>query len=191
MGNPSKPWLRGAVSLAVLVGLAAALVASPATAHFLHPSKGQVKKVAKKEATKVFNTKFPGAFDEAIAPIEAANQDKCVDGAVLAFATINGSTVTGPGFSSTGVLRQFNCAGGPIVVQDNGTGEYYVRVPGVTTPAPADEDRIAASVTVADDTGNIGSYESQAGEDFIRVVFINTAGASVDEEFSIVIFNKP
>ena len=56
-----KPWIRGAVSLAVLAGLAAALIASPATAHFLHPSKAQVKKVAKKVATKVFNSKIGGA----------------------------------------------------------------------------------------------------------------------------------
>lgn len=83
MSKVSKPWLRGAVSLAILVGLGAALVASPAGAHFLHPSKGQVKKVAKKEATKVFNQK--------IGPATAPFQTE----ADLMYATVNNAGAAG------------------------------------------------------------------------------------------------
>ena len=83
MGKISKPWLRGAVSLAVLVGLGAALVASPAGAHFLHPSKAQVKKVAKKEATKV--------FDQKIGPATAPFQEE----ADLLYATVNNAGASG------------------------------------------------------------------------------------------------
>jgi hypothetical protein len=190
MDKESQPWFRGGVTLTVLVGLAGALIATPAIS-LTSQDKKQVKKIAKKQATKVFNSKFQGAFDAAIAPIEDANQDKCVEGAVLAFATIDGDEVTGPGFSSTGVLRQFNCAGGGITVEDNGTGNYDVRIPGVTSPAPTDAGRIAASVTVADVDGNFGSYQSNATQDFINVETFDAGGGNFDDEFSIVIFNKP
>lgn len=175
-------WVRGMVTLAVIGGLAGALVASPVGAAFT-PTKAKIKKIAKKEATKVFNSLIGSAI--------ANKQDVCANGTVFAFATIDGDLVTGPGFSTTGVLRQFNCAGGPIEVEDNGTGDYDVRIPGITTPAPAGEDLIAASVDVAEDTGYIASYESDAAEDFIRVVIIDWNGADQDDEFSIVIFNKP
>jgi hypothetical protein len=58
MGKGSKPWFRGGVSLVVLVGLAAALIASPALS-LTSQDKKQVKKIAKKQATKVFNNLFP------------------------------------------------------------------------------------------------------------------------------------
>ncbi len=54
MSKGSKPWFRGGVSLVVLVGLAAALIASPALS-LTSQDKKQVKKIAKKQATKVFN----------------------------------------------------------------------------------------------------------------------------------------
>lgn len=60
MGKGSKPWLRGGVSLVVLVGLAAALIASPALS-LTSQDKKQVKKIAKRQATKVFNNLFPDA----------------------------------------------------------------------------------------------------------------------------------
>jgi hypothetical protein len=58
MGKGSKPWFRGGVSLVVLVALAAALIASPALS-LTSQDKKQVKKIAKKQATKVFNKLFP------------------------------------------------------------------------------------------------------------------------------------
>jgi hypothetical protein len=58
MSKGSKPWFRGGVSLVVLVGLAAALIASPALS-LTSQDKKQVKKIAKKQATKVFNNLFP------------------------------------------------------------------------------------------------------------------------------------
>jgi len=58
MRKGSKPWFRGGVSLVLLVGLAAALIASPALS-LTSQDKKQVKKIAKKQATKVFNNLFP------------------------------------------------------------------------------------------------------------------------------------
>jgi hypothetical protein len=58
MSKGTKPWFRGGVSLVVLVGLAAALIASPALS-LTSLEKKQVKKIAKRQATKVFNNLFP------------------------------------------------------------------------------------------------------------------------------------
>jgi hypothetical protein len=60
MAKERKPWFRGAVSLVVLVGLAATLIATPAIS-LTSQEKKQVKKIAKKQATKVFNNLFPEA----------------------------------------------------------------------------------------------------------------------------------
>jgi hypothetical protein len=181
MGKISTPWLRGAVSLAVLVGLGAALVASPAGAHFLHPSKAQVKKVAKKQATKVFNSLFPSA--------STGLQAKCANGTVLAYALIDDAP--GAAFSTSGVLRSFNCAGGPIEARTSGMGLYEVRIPGITTPSIPTTDSIAATLTVAEDTDDFAAYDSTAGDDFISVEITDDAGTNTNDEFSIAVYNKP
>jgi len=122
-------WFRGALTLALVGGLAAALVTSPVGAAFT-PTKAKIKKIAKKEATKVFNGKIGGAI--------GGKQDKCAEGTVIAYALINVDTVTTSttAFSTTGVSPQFNCAGGPVEARYNSdSGEYNIRIPGVTTGA--------------------------------------------------------
>lgn len=52
MVKERKPWFRGAVSLAVLVGVAAALIASPAVS-LTSREKAQVKKIVKKQINKM------------------------------------------------------------------------------------------------------------------------------------------
>jgi hypothetical protein len=52
MHKERKPWFRGAVSLAVLVGVAAALIASPAVS-LTSQEKKQVKKIVKKQINKM------------------------------------------------------------------------------------------------------------------------------------------
>lgn len=52
MAMGKKPWFRGAVSLAVLVGVAAALIASPAFS-LTSLEKKQVKKIVKKQINKL------------------------------------------------------------------------------------------------------------------------------------------
>jgi hypothetical protein len=52
MVKERKPWFRGAVSLAVLVGVAAALIASPAVS-LTSQEKKQVKKIVKKQINKM------------------------------------------------------------------------------------------------------------------------------------------
>ena len=165
MDKVRKPWLRGAVSLAVLAGLAAALIASPATAHFLHPSKAQVKKVAKR----VFNQRFPGAFNAAIAPLEANNQDKCADGAVLAYAFVdgNGAVTSNAAFSTNGVGPQFNCKGGPVEVRFDSVGTYEVRIPGITTVNPTTGVYLFQSAD--DHNDGIVNIDTHSGDDYIEV----------------------
>jgi hypothetical protein len=58
MEKQSKPWFRGAISLAILVGVAAALITSPAIS-LTSQDKKQVKKIAKKVATKEINKVLP------------------------------------------------------------------------------------------------------------------------------------
>ncbi|MGH2661233.1 MAG: hypothetical protein ACRDH8_00215 [Actinomycetota bacterium] len=76
MRKVSKPWLRGAVSLAVLVGLAAALVASPVGA-FDPGDKRKVKRIARKQAKKQVNKLASGiatnVFDQKIGSASVAN----------------------------------------------------------------------------------------------------------------------
>jgi hypothetical protein len=90
MDKGRKPWLRGAVSLAVLAGLAAALIASPATAHFLHPSKAQVKKVARQMATQRVNALAPGIAQAAVSADNAS-----AEGVFRAFNQAGGTVPTG------------------------------------------------------------------------------------------------
>jgi hypothetical protein len=52
MATARKSWFRGAVSLAVLVGVAAALIASPAIS-LTSADKKQVKKIVKKQVNKM------------------------------------------------------------------------------------------------------------------------------------------
>jgi hypothetical protein len=77
--------VRGGITLAVLAAMAAAMVVSPAGAHittFGHLKK-HVKKIAKQEATKVFDSK--------IGPATAPLQEE----ADLLYATVNNAGVGG------------------------------------------------------------------------------------------------
>jgi hypothetical protein len=68
-----KPWIRGAVTLAIIGGLAAALIATPALS-LTSKDKKQVKKIANKQANQVFDSKI-GSATVANAG-NAANADK-------------------------------------------------------------------------------------------------------------------
>jgi hypothetical protein len=76
-----RTW-RGVLTLALVGGLSAALIVSPVGAAF-NPTRAKIKKIAKKEATKVFNEK--------IGPATAPFQEE----ADLLYGTINNAGATG------------------------------------------------------------------------------------------------
>jgi hypothetical protein len=164
---------RGLAILAV-AALAVAVVSPAFSAATL--TKAKVKQIARKQATKVFNTKSTGL------------QAKCTDGTVLAWALVD--ELPGPVFSTEQVIRSFNCMGGPIEVRF--TGFYQVRVPGITTPSIQANESLAASVTVAEDTDNYASYLALGGDDFISVRITDGDTTNpTQSEFTIAIYNVP
>jgi hypothetical protein len=123
MAKQRKPWFRGAVSLAVLVGVAAALIASPAIS-LTSQEKRQVKKIVKKQINKL----APG--------LDVATAKK------LANVTVQSEEFTvadnsGNGGSATCPAGQQALAGGVV----SGANDTYV-----THSGPSQ----GASVTLAD-----------------------------------------
>jgi hypothetical protein len=165
---------RGVLTLALVGGLATALVVSPVGAAF-NPTKAKIKKIAKKQATQVFNQK--------IGPATSGFQPKCSDGSVIAYALINVDAVisaaTTGGFATTGVSPQFNCAGGPIEARFNtDTTLYDIRIPGVTTGAGGGSGTVAHLEFVNTDcdigfavctsaTNFMTSYGTDPGHEFL------------------------
>jgi hypothetical protein len=108
MAKERKPWFRGAVSLAVLVGVATALIASPAVS-LTSQEKKQVKKIVKKQINKL----APG--------LDVATAEK------LAKVTVQSTEFTvaqdaGNGGSATCPAGQQALAGGVI----SGANDTYV-----------------------------------------------------------------
>ncbi len=108
MAKERKPWFRGAVSLAVLVGVAAALIASPAVS-LTSQDKKQVKKIVKKQINKL----APG--------LDVATAEK------LANVTVQSEEFTvadnsGNGGSATCPAGQQALAGGVV----SGANDTYV-----------------------------------------------------------------
>jgi hypothetical protein len=135
--------------------------------------------------------------------------EACEPGAVYAYAVINGAAVNNGGFAATGIEKQYNCAGGAITADRDGTGNYNVRIPGITTP---DASSVAWSVTIdsggcffacgANSTYN-GTVFGSGSEDFVHVQTANvvvdeteTGGDEqgtadgVDTKFTLVAFSK-
>lgn len=196
-----KPWLRGVVALLVLGSLTIAVIASPVGA----AKKGVTGKKAKTIATNTFNSlfpssfdsmfpgsfnsMFPGSFNSAIGGAIANKQDECSNGAVVAYAYLRGAQLTAA-FSTTGITQTFNCAGSAIEARRNSEGDYDVRVPGITTPAPSQDDTIVATLSVGNDTPIYAAYESDAGNDYIEVDLFNVT-TGTDDDFAVVFHNNP
>jgi hypothetical protein len=109
MGKERKPWFRGAVSLAVLVGVAAALIASPAVS-LTSAEKKQVKKIVKKQVKKMApNLKVGSAEDLAnVRYIKGAETSVPADGTehlLTAAICPSGTTVVGGGHTGSTLFR--------------------------------------------------------------------------------------
>ncbi len=164
--------VRGAVALAVLGLVTAGVLMSPVGAAI---TKGTVKKIAKNQATKVFN--------KLIDPAIAGKQDACQKGGVVAYGTIKAGDITAT-FNSLAVSPQFNCAGGPIEARLESTGDYELRIPGVTTPAPSTQTVMTATAhSVNADFATV--FPGSA--DFVQVdVFdANATELNVDVSFAV------
>jgi hypothetical protein len=181
--------VRGGITLAVLAALAAAMVVAPAGAHvtgkFGHLKK-HIKRIAKKQATQVFNQK--------IGPATANLQTACSDGSVSAYAVINLDTVVSSdtSFATTGVGPQFNCAGGPIEARYNPTAvEIQVRIPGITTGAGGSGGVVATMNMVNLDCdigfavcngagGFMATYGTDPALDHLSVDLVDSDGAQYE-----------
>jgi hypothetical protein len=124
----------------------------------------------------------------------AAFQQKCQDGAVLAYAFINGNggdggtggTPSTTGFSTSGVGPSFNCKGGAIEVQHFPAGFYTVRIPGITN-APNATQGIFIFQSADDHNDGSVTIDTHSSDDYIEVDTWNVAdGTSDDADFYLV-----
>lgn len=168
--------VRGVVALAVLGALAGAMIVSPVGAA-APLTKAKVRKIAKKEATKVFNSKIGGAT-----VANAANADKLDNldsGAFQQTDDLLFAVVTDAGSATASLVRGRGATGvGAFFVTDV---SFSRAVNNCAWTATAEEDSDNATnavaelaidnntirVTLTDDAGNI---VLGAGETFHLVV---------------------
>jgi hypothetical protein len=146
MDKARKPWFRGAVSIAVLVGVAAALIASPAIS-LTSQEKKQVKKIAKKQIKKA----APG--------LEVGTAEN------LANVTyIKGPATTVPADTQTHLLAGAICPAGTNVVGGGLLGSFFFRVAQSypTAANGSDPGRQGWTVRVENTFGGGGAADGQA-----------------------------
>lgn len=176
---------RGAVVLAALGLVAGALIAGPAGAAF-NPTKAKIKKIAKKEATKVFNGAIGGAI--------AGKQDKCQPGSVLAFASVDVSAVTtGTNYTSDGLTARYNCkdpAQANTITIRNLTGFFRIRFAGISDVVP-NTTRYVALATISENIlqqGTITAFPFDVDGQFIVDVYMeNEAGGQAQFDFNVAL----
>lgn len=146
MAKQRKPWFRGAVSLAVLVGVAAALIASPAIS-LTSQDKKQVKKIVKKQIKKA----APG--------LEVGTAENLAN-----LMYIKGPTTSIPADGQTHLLGGAICPDGTNVVGGGHTGSFLFRVAQSypTAPNGVDPGRQGWTVRVENTFGGGGAADGQA-----------------------------
>jgi hypothetical protein len=123
-------------------------------------------------------------------------QQRCKPGSVLAYAFVNGnggdpdgSTVSSTGFSTSGVSRSFNCHGGAIQARQFGTGDYGVRIPGVTTNDPTSGIYIFQSAD--DHNDGIVNIDTHTSDNYVEVDTFNASdGVDDDADFYLVVLKR-
>lgn len=192
-----RAWARGAITLALIGGLTAALIASPVGA----AKKAVTKKKVKNISTNIFNSLFPASFNSAIGAAIATKQNTCQPGTVLAWAYVDADVAFPATYTTTGVSPQFNCAGGPVEVRRESEGEYWVRVPGLSNTA-ASNAHFVASTEVSDIVQGIGGDEkadydtlTDTGQRVLGVVIGDTQASGdadnlnlTDDDFVVAVY---
>jgi hypothetical protein len=175
---------RGAVVLAALGLVAGALIAGPAGAAF-NPTKAKIKKIAKKEATKVFN----GAIGAAI----AGKQDKCQPGSVLGFVSVDASAVTtGATYTADGLTARYNCkdpAQANTITARNVGGFFRIRFAGVTDVVPT-TTRYVALATISEnilDQGTITAFPFNVDGQFVVDVYMEDGAGQAQFDFNVAL----
>ena len=176
---------RAAAILGIALTTAAALAVAPVGA------QGE-DRLSKKERKKVSKL-----IDKRLGPALASEQDACQNGAVFAYAVIDGEDVSiAPEFSTSGIRSQFNCRGGNIEASWHGSGIYRVRIPGLTTPTITEDHGLALVGTVGSQPASIEngflSFEATAGNDYVDVETVfPDSGGEADAVFTIAALNDP
>ncbi len=184
-----RAWVRGALTLALIGGLTAALIAAPVGA----AKKAVTKKRVKNISTNIFNSLIPAAI--------AGKQNTCQPGSVLAWAYVDASGTFSSTYTTTGVSPQFNCAGGPVEVLRTAAGLYRVRIPGLSNGAAANA-QFVASVEPSDaaqggGADEVASYDTveDAGQRVLGVVIGDAQNsgdannlALTDDDFIVAVY---
>jgi hypothetical protein len=118
-------------------------------------------------------------------------QQRCKPGSVLAYAMINGDggdpgggNVSTTGFSTSGVVNDFNCKPGNIQATQFGTGSYGVRIPRVTTNDPT--TGVFLFQSAASHSSEFINIDTHTGDNYIEVDSYDDAGVPVDADFYLV-----
>jgi hypothetical protein len=171
------------VSLLVVGILLGSLLATPAGAHVGGTVAHLWTKHIRPLSKQIFYTK---------AQANKRFQKKCKPGSVLAFAYVRGTALSPSDFTTTGVTRQFNCAGGSIKGQAFDAGNYVLKIPGIKAAAGGTSDGLVATLTAADHDWRVMSYDVHAVHDYIE---INAArpdtAALAHAQFVITVYRAP
>jgi hypothetical protein len=187
MRTSRKTWIRGAVTLGILGAFAAAMIVSPAGAHVTRKLKHLYKHLDPRYVNVGETVANATNADKLDNLDSSAFQQKCTDGAVLAYALVdgNGAATSNTTFSTNGVTQSFNCKGGPIEVRWNGTGDYSLRIPGVTTVNPTTGVYLFQSAD--DHNDGIVNIDTHASDDYIEVDTFNASdGVDDDADFYLI-----